>query len=125
MVEQSFLWHDSMEDAVGTAVKALGGPKKVVTLLWPALAESKPETAYTRLMHCLNPEKCEKLSFSELLLIARRAHDIGEHSIAKYFGSSVGYDIVPVESEELVKRARREKMKWHLAEVARLAQESE
>ena len=125
MLEQTRLWHDSMEDAVGTAVQALGGAKKVAQLLWPALAESNPQTAYTRLKHCLNAEKSDKLSLSELLLIARKARDAGEHSIAKYFAQNVGYDFVPLDAEEIERRARKEKIQWHLSEVSRLSQESE
>lgn len=123
MAEQGSLWHDSIEDAIGSAIHALGGAKKVAKLLWPALADSKPETAYTRLKHCLNPDKAEKLALDEFFLIARKARELGEHSIAMYFGRDVGYEISPLEAEEIEKRARREKLQWHLAEVARLAQE--
>lgn len=123
MAEQVPLWFDNIEEAVKHAVLVLGGPKKVAKLLWPALADSNPETAYTRLMHCLNPEKKDKLDLSEFLLIARKARDVGEHSVAKYFGRAVGYDVTPIDAAELEKRARKEKIQWHLAEMARLAQD--
>lgn len=116
------LWHDSIEDAVGTAVQALGGAKKVAEVLWPAL---KPETAYSRLKHSLDPDKPEKLSLGELLMIARMARARGEHSIAQYFGRDVGYEVMPLNNEEIEKKVRREKMRWHLAEVARLSQEAD
>lgn len=125
MAEQGVLWDDCIEDAVGTAVKALGGAKKVAKLLWPALADSKPETAYTRLKHCLNPEKAEKLGLDELLLIARKAREVGEHSIARYFGRDVGYEFVALEAEEIERRARKERIQWHLAEISRLSQDDE
>ena len=124
MADQGQLWDDCIEDAIGTAVKALGGPKKVARMLWPALEASNPETAYTRLKHCLDPERKDKLSLGELLLIARKAREIGEHSIARYFGRDVGYEFAPLDSEELERRARNEQIQWHLAEVSRLTQEA-
>lgn len=123
MREQVPLWHDCIEDAVGTAIRALGGPKKVARMLWPALADSNPETAYTRLMHCLNPEKKDKLALAEFLMIAKKARDVGEHCIAQYFGRDVGYEIAPLDAEEVERRARKEKLQWHLAEISRLAQD--
>ncbi len=125
MVESSQLWYDSMEEAVGAAVSALGGAKKVVTWLWPALAEQKPETAYTRLKHCLNPEKSEKLSLDELMLIARKAREVGEHAIARRFGYDAGYEFSPLDPAESERRARKAQIQWHLAEASRLAQEDE
>lgn len=125
MADQVKLWHDCIEDAVGTAVLALGGPKKVAQILWPALAESNPQTAYTRLKHCLDPERSDKLSLAEFMLIARKARDAGEHSIARYFGLNVGYDVTPIDPEEIERRARKEKIQWHLSEASRLAEETD
>lgn len=125
MAEQSSLFHDSIEEAVGDTVHALGGAKKVVLLLWPALAQSKPETAYTRLKHTLNPEKAEKFSLDEYHLLARLGNQVGEHAIARHFGHDTGYEFVPLDPQEAVKRARKAQIQWHLAEAARLAQEAD
>jgi hypothetical protein len=123
MADQGQLWHDCIEDAIGTVVQVLGGAKRVAVLLWPALASAKPETAYTRLRHSLNPEKAEKFSLEEFLLLARKGREAGEHSIAKYFGHATGYEVIPLESEEIERRALNEKIQWHLSEASRLAQE--
>lgn len=120
MGEQVPLWHDAIEDAIGTAIQALGGSKKVAELLWPVLARSKPQTAYTRLRHCLNAEKPEKLDPDELLTIARAAALIGEHSIMQYMARELGYEIAPLAPNEAEKRARRERRKALLDELARL-----
>jgi hypothetical protein len=122
MVEQVRLWHDSWEDAVGTAVQAAGGTKKVAELLWPTL---KPETAYTRLKHCLDPDKADKLSLGEFFMIARLARAAGEHSIARYFGHDAGYEFKPIADAENEKRVRKAKIQFHLTEAARLSQEDE
>ena len=124
MADQTPLWHECIEDAVGTAVLALGGFKKVAAMLWPSLAESKSETAYSRLKHCLNPEKAEKLSLDEFLLIARRAREVGEHSIARRFGYEAGYECAPLDAEESERRARNAQIQWHLTEASRLTEET-
>lgn len=120
MSEQVPLWHDSIEDAIGTAILALGGPKKVSELLWPVLARNKPQTAYTRLRHCLNPEKAEKLDPDEVLTIARSAAVMGEHSIMQYLAREIGYELIVLKPDENAKRIRRERRNAILDELKRL-----
>jgi hypothetical protein len=123
MGEQVRLWHDSIEDAIGTSIQALGGAKKVAELLWPVLARNKPQTAYTRLRHCLNAEKSEKLDPDEVLTIARAAALLGEHSIMQYMARELGYEISPLPGDEKQKRARRERRLELLDELKRLEDE--
>jgi len=120
MTEQSTLWHDCLEDAIGTAVQALGGVKAVAKMLWPVLADQKPETAATRLRSCLNPEKSDKFSPDELLLLIRAAGDIGDHSIMLYIAREGRYEVAPISSAEAEKRAKSARRKALLAELARL-----
>lgn len=120
MGEQVPLWHDSIEDAIGTAVQALGGAKQVAAILWPALAQAKPETAYTRLKHSLNPEKAEKLSPDEVLLIAREAAAIGMHCVMEYFAREAGYELKALAPADAKKRARRARKLALLEELKRL-----
>lgn len=123
MSEQVPLWHDSVEDAIGTAILALGGAKKVAEMLWPVLARNKPQTAYTRLRHCLNAEKAEKLDPDEILTIARSAALIGEHSIMQYLARELGYEIKPIAPTEAVKRLRSARRLALLEELKRLEDE--
>lgn len=123
MGEQVRLWHDSIEDAIGTAIQSLGGAKKVAELLWPVLARNKPQTAYTRLRHCLNAEKSEKLDPDEVLTIARAAALLGEHSIMQYMARELGYEITPLPGDEKQKRAKRERRLELLEELKRLEDE--
>lgn len=123
MGEQVPLWHESIEDAIGTAIQALGGAKKVAELLWPVLARNKPQTAYTRLKHCLNDDKAEKLDPDEVLTIARAAAQVGEHSIMKFMAREAGYEITPLPPSEAEKRAKRAAIAWHLDEAKRLSTE--
>lgn len=125
MPDQVPLWHDSIEDAIGTAVQALGGAKIVAAMLWPVAARAKPETAYFRLKHALNPEKAEKLSPDEVMAIARAAAGIGDHSIMQYLGRELGYQVEPVPPGEAKRRARKQEIASLLARVARLASEED
>lgn len=66
---QEHLWYDSPEDSISDAIKDSGKTfKEVAAHLWPAL---KLDTAYARLKNSLNPEKDEKLSFGEIILICK------------------------------------------------------
>jgi hypothetical protein len=124
MAEQIALWHDCLEDAIGAAIISLGGHKKVAKLLWPVLAETKPETASSRIRNCLNPEKNDKLSPDELLTIMKRAAGAGDHSIMNYLGREALYEVTPVAPADAEKRARVARRKALLAELARLEDEA-
>lgn len=96
MTMQQPLWHDTLADAVRALVEALGGAKRVGSMLWPA----KPlEAAQRHLLKATSGGK-ERLSLDELdlLLEAGRAH--GCHVVAHYVGQRLGYRLVPVEPED-------------------------
>lgn len=106
MPSQTALFHESIHDAVGALVQALGGKKKVGPLLWPHI---KPETAYTRLAHCLSDEFPEKLAPEEMLFLIKKGHEIGEHSIMAYLCTEGGYaPPVPVSPMDEASELRRE-----------------
>lgn len=123
MAEQVPLWHDCFEDALGAAVQALGGAKKVSALLWPVQAQQKPETAYTRVRACLNPDKAEKFSPDELLVLIRQAAEVGDHSIMRYIGREGRYEVTPLSPEDAEKRAKSARRRALLAELASLEDE--
>jgi hypothetical protein len=106
MPEQPSLFHDSIHDAVGAVVNALGGKKKIAPLLWPHL---KPETAYTRLAHCLSEEFPEKLAPEEVLFLARKGREAGCHAILAYMALECGYaPPVPVDPLDEADALRRD-----------------
>lgn len=90
MAEQIALFHESIHDAIGTAIKTLGGPKVVAAMLWPTL---KPDTGRFRLNHCLSDEHPEKLAPEEVLAIAAKAKEKGDHSIMTYLAAELGYEV--------------------------------
>lgn len=121
MPEQSSLFHDSVHDAVGAVVAALGGKKKVALLLWPHL---KPETAYTRLAHCLSGEFPEKLAPEEVLFLVRAGRAQGEHAIMSYLSTEGGYappePVDPVNEADSLRREIRDSLALLNKKVERL-----
>lgn len=106
MPEQGALFYESIYDAVGAVVQAMGGKKKVATLLWPRM---RPESAYTRLAHCLSDEFPEKLSPEELLFLISSGRQIGCHAIMTYLSSEGGYaPPITVEPQDEADALRRE-----------------
>ncbi len=119
---QTVLFHDSIFDAIGCAVQAIGGAKRAAALLWPSM---KPETAYTRLRHCLTEEFPEKLAPDEVMLLMRRARDAGDHSIIQYLGLELGYEVRPFDPNEAKARAKKARKTALLAELSRLMEDDE
>lgn len=109
MPEQTVLWYDSIQDAIGAVVQSLGGKKKVAPKLWPHV---KPETAYTRLAHCLSDEFPEKLSPEELLFLITEGRQAGCHAILMYLSQEGGYappaPIDPLDETDQLRRDIRD-----------------
>lgn len=81
------LYEDEL-DALRETVRALGGPKKVGPLLWP---DKKVETASRSLSDALNPNRDERLTPSQVLMIMRLGRQAGCHGLAEYFMAEAGY----------------------------------
>lgn len=117
---QQVLWHDTIFDAVGSAVQAAGGAKKVAGKLWPALDST---SATARLRASLNPDHAQKLCPLELLLILRLAKEIGDNSIMDFLARDAGYEIKPLAPIEAKKRAKRVRRLALLDELKRLEED--
>lgn len=92
-MDQKALFHDSIYDAIGGAVQAAGGVKRVAGTLWPSLSG---DIASARLRSGLNPEHAQKLCPTEVLHIARLAREAGDHSVMQYLAAELGYRLEPV-----------------------------
>lgn len=85
-------------DAIRAAVEGLGGYKRVGADLKPDLGV---EAAGRWLADCVNPDKREKLSPTELAYIRRRARQAGLHVLAAWEAKDAGYaEPKPVEPED-------------------------
>lgn len=116
MTQQIPLFYDTYEDAVRDAVLALGGMKRVGSMLWPAMAA---DDAGRKLAHCLNTDKREKLDLGELRLIRTAARKAGVHTLAAYEMRDAGYaDPQPLAPEDEAAQLQRE----YIAAVKTMAQ---
>lgn len=114
---QQVLWHDTIFDALGAAVQAAGGSKKVAGKLWPTLDST---SATARLRGCLNPDHAQKLCPEELLMIARLGKESGDNSLMEFLARDLGYEIAPLSPAETKKRAKRARKRALLEELLRL-----
>jgi hypothetical protein len=117
---QHELWHDTIFDALGAAVQAAGGAKKVAAKLWPALDST---SANARLRAGLNPEHAQKLCLLEVLMILRLAIDAGDASVMEYLARELGCEIRVLSPIEAKKRAKRVRRLALLDELKRLEDE--
>lgn len=105
---QTDLWDDSILDALGSAVRAAGGPGTVAKKLWPAIEESS-RTA--RLRACLNPDHAQKLDPEELVLIGKLARNAGNSSLMNFLARMWEYEepkaLSPADAKKLAKKTRR------------------
>lgn len=108
--------YETLNDAILECVKALGGHKAVGNTLWPA---KDVDAAARHLYACLNPERNEKLSPDEVLLIARLARDKGCHAYMEYLAQAMGYaKPVPVEPEGELMHVLREQNELRRMQIA-------
>ena len=87
------------EDALKAVVQRLGGAKAVGAQLFP---DKAPDAAARTLLDCLNPDRAEKLTLSQVLLILRMAHDAGLHEAMEYIAGEAGYEARPIRLDEQV-----------------------
>lgn len=90
---------EDVDDAMKEAVRALGGAKKVGLMFWPEL-EKDPDKAANRLRDCMNPDRREKLSIQQFMLLLRKSREVGCHSLMAYVANDAGYRAEPVEPEQ-------------------------
>jgi hypothetical protein len=96
---------EDVNDALREAVRQLGGHKKVGPLLWPELPL---DSASNRLRDCLNPDRREKLSPEQALLILCKAREVGYHGAMAFVAFTAGYEpprpVVPEDQEAELQR---------------------
>lgn len=105
-MEQERLFHDDIKDAIGTAVKALGGYKKVGHMLRPNM---KMESAYAWLKECTTQGGDQDLDPLELMTLIRESRKVGCHSIVQYICQDASYEPPkPKEPEDEMAELKRE-----------------
>lgn len=87
---------ESVNDALSSAVTALGGFKKVGPMLRPELPIDQ---AAGWLRDCLNPGRREKLAPEQVMLILRIARANGYHAAMNFIAFDTGYKAAPVDPD--------------------------
>ena len=87
---------ETVNDALVSAVLALGGNKVIGAKLRPELP---PDQAGNWLRDCLNPSKREKLSPEQFVLILRLAREKSYHAAMDFIAADTGYKAVAVDPE--------------------------
>lgn len=104
-MNQTALWHDTIYDALGADISAVGGFKVVAGKLWPS---ESPTTAATKLRNAVNPDQAQKLCPEEVMQIKRLAHEAGSTATIQYEARQLGYDVTWIEPEDELQRIERE-----------------
>jgi hypothetical protein len=105
-MQQQALFFECIEDALAVAIDALGGRKKVACEMWPDLPASQ---AHNMINACLNAERREKFSPSQVVWLAARAGQVGCHAVMQYMAREGGYaEPQPLEPEDELQALLRE-----------------
>jgi hypothetical protein len=100
------LFYETVYDALGSVVSALGGPKKVGPMLWP---EKTLDAAAQLIRDCLNPARKERFDPEQTLFLLKRGREIGCHDAINYVCGEAGYTSpTPIEPEDEHARLTRD-----------------
>ena len=90
-------FYEGPEDALKACIQALGGAKRVAPELWP---DKSMDSASRLLLDCLNPDRSEKLGYSQVIWIFRKAKQIGFHAAYDWYSRECEYAARPITSAE-------------------------
>jgi len=106
-MNQEQLFFDRIEEALDHVIQVSGGRKKVSALLW----QNKPmRDAHNHIDACLNPERRERFTPHELMLILRMGREANCHAAMDYIAGECGYKAEAVDPENERARLQREFM---------------
>lgn len=104
--QQAFEFIESINDALGAAVRALGGPKAVGAMLKP---EKTIHDAAGWVTDCLNPDRAAEFHPAHVMFILREAKRVGFHGAMNYVCTDAEYgNPAPVEPEDEKAQLMRE-----------------
>lgn len=94
-------FYECPESALRACIEALGGAKKVGSQLFP---DKTVENARDYLLACVNPDRPEKLSPSQIIFIFRAAKSAGFHAGFDWWAREAEYEARPITQAEEVDR---------------------
>jgi hypothetical protein len=98
------LFHETIYDAIGEDIAAIGGFKVVAGKLWQA---ESPTTASAKLRNMVNPEQPHKLAPDELLMIKRLAKDVGSFATITFESRELSFDITWINAADEAARTHQ------------------
>jgi hypothetical protein len=96
-MNQQRLFHETIFDALGADISAIGGFKVAAGKLWPA---ESPTTGAAKLRNAINPEQPHKLCPDEVLAIKKLAKEAGSDATVSFEASQLSYRFEWVTPEE-------------------------
>ena len=100
------LMHESIDDALGFLVQALGGAKKVGAAMRPELPVDQ-SAAWVR--DCLNTTRRERFTPAQVMWLLRAGRQAGVHSAMHFIASEAGYcPPAPIEPDDEPAELQRE-----------------
>jgi len=94
-------FYECAEAALTASVQAVGGAKVVGSLLWP---DKSVEQAHKLLLDCLNSDRLEKLSYSQIIMVFRIAKEAGFHAGFDWWAQQCEYECQPITKAEQTDR---------------------
>lgn len=115
-MHQEPLFLEDVNEAIKALVQALGGPKKVGLLLRPELTL---DGASTWLRDCMNPDRRERLSPEQLILLMKLGRQANCNVLAAFLMGEAGYqEPHPLEPVDEYAELQREFIKYAKAQEA-------
>lgn len=103
---QTGLFHDNINDALREDVAACGGNKAVGSALWPDLPT---EQAAGKLRDCLNADRREHLTPTQVQFVIRTARNNGSYAAMNHLARECGFaEPQPVQEAEQRDQLQRE-----------------
>lgn len=105
---QNALFYECVEDAIKDDITALGGPKKAAEVFFP---DKTVEQGAALLRAWWNPERSERPSPSQYILLKARARDVNSFACVQYEEQTLSCKVTwinPVDEQEQLDREIRD-----------------
>lgn len=104
-MQQGALFYEDIYDAMRTVIQAAGGTKRVGGLMW---ADKAPQMAHTHLLNCLDRNRPEKMSPTQIVMLCKLGRQVGCHAVMTYLAVETGYSCSPIDPEDERAKLMRE-----------------
>jgi hypothetical protein len=102
---QNKLFFDCIEDAIGKDIEALGGAKKVSAIFYP---DKTTEQGSALVRAWKNPERNERPTPAQLLLLKKKAREVGSFATVSYEAQEIGFSFELIEPQDEADQIERE-----------------